>query len=388
MINFTYHNPTKIIFGETQISQLKDELKPYENETILLVYGKQSIKKLGIYDTIIDIAKSLNITIIEEAGVRPNPSMDSVYSGREKAIKHGCKFVLAAGGGSVIDAAKAIAFSVYLDKGEVWDVFLFEKEAKQALPLGVVLTLAATGSESNGNTVVTNDQTKEKRSVAYPFLFPQFAIIDPSYTLSVNKHYTIAGAVDIIMHVFEQYFSNTERTETADYMSTGIIKSVIDNVNRYLDGDNSYQTRANLSWAATIGLNWILQQGKVGDWATHRLSYPLTQVYGLTHGFALTALFPTWLEMALLENQKTMTKRLNFLGKEIFLTKTPKETIEAIRALFKSFGAPTTLKDAGINASDKDLDNLATTAVRLGPVGTVMKIDEALAKALFRQANG
>jgi alcohol dehydrogenase YqhD (iron-dependent ADH family) len=190
------------------------------------------------------------------------------------------------------------------------------------------------------------------------------------------------------MHVFEQYFSNTERTETADYMSTGIIKSVIDNVKRYLDGDNTYQTRANLSWAATIGLNWILQQGKVGDWATHRLSYPLTQVYGVTHGFALTALFPTWLDIALKENQKTMTQRLNFLGKEIFLTKSPESTIEAISDLFKSFGAPTTLKDAGIDASSKDLDSLATTAVRLGAVGTVMKIDEALAKALFRQANG
>ncbi|MFW6319903.1 MAG: iron-containing alcohol dehydrogenase [Bacillota bacterium] len=387
MINFTYHNPTEIIFGKNQITQLNDKLKPYENDTILLVYGKESIKKLGIYDTIMEITQTLNINVIEEAGVRPNPSMDSVYSGREKARKHDCKFVLAAGGGSVIDAAKAIAFSVYLDKDDVWDVFLFEKEAKKALPIGVVLTLAATGTESNGNTVVTNDQTKEKRSVAYPFLFPKFSIIDPSYTLSVNKHYTIAGAVDIIMHVFEQYFSNTERTETADYMSTGIIKSVIDNVKRYLDGDNSYDTRANLSWAATIGLNWILQQGKVGDWATHRLSYPVTQVYGVTHGFALTALFPTWLDIALKENQKTMTRRLNFLGQEIFLTKSPEATIEAIRDLFKLFGAPTNLKDAGIDASDKDIEALATTAVRLGPVGTVMKIDERLAKEIFRQAN-
>ncbi len=386
MINFTYHNPTKIVFGKDQLDQLETLLAPYQNKNILLVYGKSSIKKLGIYDRVLKIVQRLNITVYEEANVRANPSMESVYSGRQTCIDENIEFVLAVGGGSVLDAAKAIAFAATLKKEEVWDVFLQKAQATSAIPIGTVLTLAATGSESNGNTVITNDATDEKRSVAYPFLFPVFSIIDPSYTQSVSEHYTIAGCTDIIMHIFEQYFSNTLRTETSDYMSAGIIKSVIENTHRLKTNQDDYETRANISWAATLGLNWILQQGKIGDWATHRLSYPITQRFGTTHGFALTTIFPAWLTIALKYNKETMERRLSFIGKELFNIESPPQVIEQIRAMFKSFGAPTSFEEAGITLDQNSLDLMVDNALALGNVGTVVSIDRSIAKELFSQA--
>ncbi|MFP4286261.1 MAG: iron-containing alcohol dehydrogenase, partial [Candidatus Izemoplasmataceae bacterium] len=247
-------------------------------------------------------------------------------------------------------------------------------------------TLSAAGSESNGNTVITNEDTKEKRAVSYPFIYPVFSIIDPSYTMHVDKHFVVAGGIDVIMHVFEQYFSNTLRTETSDYMSFGIIKSVIENVNRYLEGEDSYDTRANLSWAATIGLNWILGQGKVGDWATHRLSYPITQFYRITHGYALTTIYPAWLRLALKENPETMERRLTFLGKEVFNKKTAEDTILAIKDLFDSWDAPTSFKDGQVYLDGDAVRELAKNATALGSVGTIVEIDYKKAIELFEDA--
>ena len=386
MINFTYHNPTRIVFGKDQINALDELMRPYQGKTVLLVYGRQSIKDLGIYEQIQTTLGTLDITVIEEAGVRPNPSMESVLSGRRKCLAHGVDFVLAAGGGSVLDAAKAIAFAATLEEADVWRVFLRETDAQRALPIGTVLTLAATGSEANGNTVITNDDTDEKRSVAYSFLFPVFSIIDPAYTQSVNEHYTIAGSVDVMMHVFEQYFSPTERTETSDYMALGVVKSVIENTERIRQGEDDYQTRANISWAATLGLNWLLQAGKVGDWASHRLSYPITQRVGLTHGFALSAIFPAWLQTALKHNPEVMERRLAFLGRELFDDDNPARAIDHVRDVFKRFGAPVTLKEAGCDLDESTLDYFVNNALALGPVGTVIEIDDALARELFLRA--
>ena len=387
MLNFTYQNPTKIIFGKDQINALNEELKPYKNENILLVYGKQSIKKLGVYDTILSIAQSLNINVYEESHVRPNPELKSVLSGRKTCIENNIKFILAAGGGSVIDCAKAIAFSATIKKEEdVWPIFLNQNQATSAIPLGVILTLAATGTESNGNAVITNDDTNEKRIAGYIFTYPKFAIIDPTYTISVNEHYTIAGVIDIMMHILEQYFSPTERTETADYMSLGILKSVIENTAHLKQNPNDYDTRANISWAATVGLNWILQQGKVGDWATHRLSYPITQYFGTTHGYALTSLFPAWLTLAYKYNKPTMTWRLKRLGKELFNTEEPEDVIAEIRNYFKSLNAPTSLKEANISLDEDTLNKMLEHAMKLGNLGNVFTIDTERAKELYQLA--
>lgn len=385
MINFEYSSPTKILFGKDSINKLEKELLDYNVKKLLLVYGKSSIKTLGIYDELIKVTKKLKIEVFEETNVRANPEISSVKSGAKTCIDNDVDFVLAAGGGSVIDAAKAIAFATFYE-GDIWDVYLRKTDAFKALPLGVIITLAATGTETNGNSVLSNDATNEKRSVAYPFSVPKFSIIDPAYTLSVNRHYSVAGSIDIIMHILEQYFSNTKYTETSDYMSVGVIKSVILNTNKMLNGEDNYETRANLSWAATIGLNWILGAGKVGDWATHRLSYPITKEYGTSHGFALSLIFSSWMKTALKYNEETMKRRLEFLDKELFDNSDYSLVPEKLDNIFRVWGANTNFKDEGINLTDKAIDSLVENALALGSVGTVITVDYNVAKEIFTNA--
>ncbi len=387
MKNFEYQSLTKIIFGKDEISKLERELQEFNVKKMLLVYGKSSIKNNGIYNRVIIICNKLGIEIFEESNVRPNPDISSVRSGINTCKDNNIDFVLAAGGGSAIDCAKAIAFGTLYD-GDPWDVYLLKDQAKASLPLGVIITLAATGTETNGNSVISNDKTNEKRSVAYPFSIPKFAIIDPSYTLSVDRHHVIAGSIDIMMHVFEQYFSNTERTETSDYMSMGIIKSVIENTERYLNDEDSYETRANLSWASTIGLNWILGVDKIGDWATHRLSYPITKEYDITHGYALALIFSSWLRVALKYNSIIMVPRLKTLGEMIFNETDYLKVIEKLDNLFESWGAKVRLSDELENVTESKIDELIEIALALGSVGTVVKIDKEKAKEIFIDSLG
>lgn len=387
MKNFEYQSLTKIIFGKDEISKLDRELKAFNVKKMLLVYGKTSIKNLGIYKQVLFICEKLGIEVFEENNVRPNPEMKSVRSGINTCKKNDIDFVLAAGGGSVIDCAKAIAFGTLYD-GDPWDVYLLKDNAKESLPLGVIITLAATGTETNGNSVISNDETNEKRSVAYSFSIPKFAIIDPSYTLTVDKHHVIAGSMDIMMHVFEQYFSNTVRTETSDYMSMGIIKSVIENTQRYLNGEDSYETRANLSWASTIGLNWILGVDKVGDWATHRLSYPITKEYDITHGYALALIFTSWIRVALKYNGKTMIPRLQTLGEMIFNEPDYQKVPGKLEELFEKWGAKVRLSDEFDNIDELKINEIIDTALALGSVGTVVKIDKEKALEIFKDSLG
>jgi len=387
MKNFEYQSLTKIIFGKNEILKLDRELKAYNVKKMLLVYGRSSIKNLGIYKQVLFICEKLGIEVFEESNVRPNPEMTSVRSGINTCKENDIDFVLAAGGGSVIDCAKAIAFGTLYD-GDPWDVYLLKDSATKSLPIGVIITLAATGTETNGNSVISNDVTNEKRSVAYPFSIPKFAIIDPSYTLSVERHHVIAGSMDIMMHVFEQYFSNTLRTETSDYMSMGIIKSVIENTNRYLNGEDSYETRANISWASTIGLNWILGVDKVGDWATHRLSYPITKEYEITHGYALALIFTSWIRVALKYNSTTMIPRLRTLGEMIFDEPDYQKVPGKLEELFESWGAKVRLSDELLNVDETRINELIETALALGSVGTVVKIDKEKALEIFKDSLG
>ena len=387
MKNFEYRSLTKIIFGKDEISKLERELSGFKVKKILLVYGMGSVKKLGIYNQVIFICDKLGIEVFEEGGVRPNPDISSVKSGIQTCRSNEIDFVLAAGGGSAIDCAKAIAFGTLYD-GDPWDVYLLKDNATSALPLGVIITLAATGTETNGNSVISNDETGEKRSVAYPFSIPKFAIIDPSYTLSVDRHHVIAGSMDIMMHVFEQYFSNTLRTETSDYMSMGVIKSVIENTKRYLAGEDGYETRANLSWASTIGLNWILGVDKVGDWATHRLSYPLTKEYEITHGYALALIFTSWIRVVLKYNSIIMIPRLVTLGEMIFNESDYNKVPDKLDELFISWGAKVKLSDELKDVTEEEIDKLIDNALALGSVGTVIKIDEEKAKEIFKISLG
>ncbi len=385
MDNFEYRSPTNVVFGKDQLEKLPELLKSNDVKRILLVYGRESIKSLGIYGRIHTLCETIGVEVYEESGVRPNPDIASVYSGRRTVKENDVDFILAAGGGSVIDAAKAIAFSVFIEEDAIWETYLKKRTVKQAMPLGTVLTLAATGSETNGNTVLSNDAAKDKRGIASPHLIPEFSIIDPAHTFSVPRHHTFAGSIDIMMHIFEQYFSPTPRTETADYMALGILKSVIENTNRIKDGEDDYDTRANISWAATLAWNWILSKGKVGDWATHRISYPFTMRYGITHGYALSTLFPSWIEVALKKNPGMTKFKLDRLAREVF-GGNGEDVPEALRELFRTWGAPASIEDNGVTITEKDAKEMAAKTMELGPVGKLITVDEAVAEEIYLNA--
>lgn len=388
MENFNFSLKTEIIFGQNQIKQLKNCLKKHKVKRMLLVYGKASIKNLGIYDEIVAIIQDLGIALFEESHVEANPDMKSVLSGQKTVQENNIDFILAAGGGSVIDCAKAIALAYKLKPSEVWDVFMHKQSFEEALPLGTILTLAATGTETNGNTVISHRALEDKRSVASEKLIPKFSIIDPTYTLSVPKHHTIAGSIDMMMHIFEQYFSPTKETSTSDYLSLGLLKSVIENTEKILANKDTYTIRANLSWAATLALSWLLQQGKTGDWASHRLSYPITVDYEITHGYALAIIQPAWMKVMLKENPDVMAPRLSLLGRFLYDTDEPQNVIEHIMQTFKDFGAAITFKEANVDLDETAIKRMASKSVALGPVGHVVKIDQTLAEEIFRTAKG
>ncbi len=381
--NFDYRSPTRIVFGKDEIETLPDLLREAEAKRVLLVYGRNAIKDLGIHKRIHEIAGTMGIELHEEAGVRPNPELESVKSGRRKIIENGIDFILAAGGGSVMDCAKAIALSAFKKENEIWDVFLKKLPVSRAIPLGVIVTMAATGSETNGNTVISNDARNDKRSTKNDNLIPTFAIIDPSYTVGLSKKKTAAASIDIMTHIFEQYFSPTKRTETSDYMSLGILKSVVENTQKILQGKDTYNTRANLSWASTLALNWILQQGKKGDWASHHLSYPPTSKYRLTHGLALAIIHPAWMKMALTENPSVMRPKLQRVGGELFADGHPDQVIKSLKNLYATWGAPTSFREIGIEISDREAMEFAKKATFHGSLGNVVKITAPLAKRLY-----
>ncbi|MCF7927260.1 MAG: iron-containing alcohol dehydrogenase [Candidatus Izimaplasma sp.] len=385
MKNFIYESPTKIIFGKNQVQQLKNELSRLNVSNVLLVYGMGSIKKYGIYDAVISVLNDADVTVFEEANVRANPEVTSVRSGIDTCHKEAIDFILAVGGGSVIDCAKAIGMGVKYDK-DVWDLYTNKGSVSKTVPTGNIITLAATGSETNENSVLSNDETNEKLACINPVSKPVFTIIDPSYTLTVNKHHTVAGSIDIIMHIFEQYFSNTKHTLTSDYLSIAVIKSVIKNTYKILNGTDNYDVRSNLSWASTIALNKILGQDKIGDWATHRLSYVLTKEHNITHGYALVLLFISWAKTALKYNKETMSKKLMLLGEELFEIEEPSEVINQIEHLFQSWGAKTKLCDMLDKQDIKPAEYYVDKALKLGPVGTVITIDREKALEIFEDS--
>ncbi|MEC9484410.1 MAG: iron-containing alcohol dehydrogenase [Candidatus Izemoplasma sp.] len=382
MKNFVYHSPTKILFGKDQINELGHLLTNNNVSKMLLVYGRKSIKENGIYDAILNTVNALNIELYEESGVTPNPDITSVRSGIQTVKMNDIDFILAAGGGSVADCSKAIAMGALIEE-DPWDIYLNKATPTHALPLGVIITLAATGSETNGNSVISNREENEKRAAKYQFCKPTFAIIDPSYTLTVNRHHTVAGSIDTIMHTLEQYFAKTKHTETTDYMMTGLINAVIKHTNAILSGNDSYDARANISWASTIALNWILGVDKQGDWATHRLSYAVTQSFGTTHAYALAALFTSWAKVALEREPEAMIPKLKQLGKDVFGVTDPINVLDQLDSLFESWGAKTRLKLFDETITQDDVKHMAAHTVALGPVGHVITVDQKTAETIF-----
>lgn len=288
--NFTYCNPTKLYFGEDAFSNLSDELKKY-GKNVVLVYGGGSIKKNGIYDAVKEILERSNKNVAEISGVMPNPTLAKLNEGIEIAKEHQAGFILAVGGGSVCDYSKAVAVSVNC-KEDPWEKYFvrFDEPDCEIIPVGCVLTMVGTGSEMNGGSVITNQDTKQK--VGHVFaseeVMPRFAILNPKYTLTLPKYQMVAGIYDIFNHICEQYFSGDD-DNTSDYISEGLMRSVIHSSRIAVQNPQDYEARSNLMWTATWALNTLIAKGKSTDWTVHMLGQAVGGYTNATHGMTLSA---------------------------------------------------------------------------------------------------
>jgi alcohol dehydrogenase YqhD (iron-dependent ADH family) len=287
--NFSYHNPTKLYFGEDSLSYLKDELKNY-GQNVLLVYGGGSIKKNGLYDDIIAILKECGKNVAEVSGVMPNPTIDKLNEGVAIARENKADFILAVGGGSVCDYSKAVSVSVNCND-DPWEKYYirFEEPDCEIIPVGCVLTMAGTGSEMNGGSVITNHHTKQK--IGHVFgdnVMPKFSILNPKYTMTLPKYQMVAGIYDIFNHICEQYFSG-EDDNTSDYISEGLMRGLIHASRIAVNDPQDYEARSNIMWTATWALNTLVSRGKSTDWMVHMLGQAVGAYTDATHGMTLAA---------------------------------------------------------------------------------------------------
>jgi butanol dehydrogenase len=377
MLNFTMSLPTEVYFGRDMINSLPEYIKKHGGTRVLLAYGGGSIRKNGIYDKIVSLLNENGIEFKELSGIKPNPRISSVREGIKIIRDNKLDFILAAGGGSVIDACKGIAAGCTYD-GDPWDFYLRKTSLeKKPLPIGVILTLAATGSETNWGTVISDDITQRKLPFRHEFLRPKFAVLDPVYTYSVPKYHTAAGITDIMAHVFEQYFSPTSTAYLTDRMAEAVMCTVIHYAPNVMEDPEDYEARANILFAGTLALNQILTYGKVTDWATHMIEHEVSAIYDISHGAGLAVLFPNWMKYVLDEDnmQKFIDYAVNVWdvdtrGKEpldIAL-----EGIERTREFFDFLDMPSSLSEFGID--NNLLEEMAEKAVVFGELGTFKKL--------------
>ncbi len=289
--NFTYCNPTKLYFGKDALNGLKEELPKY-GKNVLLVYGGGSIKKNGIYDKVVAALNECGKTVYEDAGVMPNPTVEKLYEGVQRARDAKADFILAVGGGSVCDYAKAVSISVNCNE-DPWDKYYIRFEDVdpdcKIIPVGCVLTMVGTGSEMNGGSVITNH--KQKLKIGHVFgenVFPKFSILNPEFTYSLPRYQMVAGFYDIMSHILEQYFSG-EDDNTSDYLSEGLLRSLIHSSEIAVKNPTDYEARSNIMWTATWALNTLIAKGKATDWEVHMIGQAVGAVTDATHGMTLAA---------------------------------------------------------------------------------------------------
>ncbi|WP_282139069.1 iron-containing alcohol dehydrogenase [Rossellomorea aquimaris] len=384
MNDFTFYNPTKLIFGKGQVEQLK-ELVPQYGKKVLVVYGGGSIKRNGLYDQVMSVLKDIDSEVFELSGVEPNPRLSTVRRGVEISKENNIEFILAVGGGSVIDCTKAIAAGAKYD-GDAWDLVTKKAFAKEALPFGTVLTLAATGSEMNAGSVITNWETNEKYGWGSPVTFPQFSILDPVNTFTVPKDHTIYGMVDMMSHVFEQYFNNATNTPLQDRMCESVLTTVIETAPKLINDLENYELRETILYSGTIALNGMLQMGYNGDWASHNIEHAVSAVYDIPHAGGLAILFPNWMK----HNLKVNPSRFAQLAERVFNVdpagkseeEVALEGIEKLREFWTSIGAPSRLADYDID--DSQLDLMADKAMVNDEFGNFNKLNKDDVLAILR----
>jgi len=375
MKNFTYVNTTKIIFGKDTENLVGEEIKSFGGKKVLFHYGGGSIKKSGLYERIIKSLKDSHIDYIELGGVQPNPRLSLVRSGVELCKKHNIDFILAVGGGSVIDSAKAIGIGAVYD-GDVWDFFSGKATINTTIPVGVILTIPAAGSEASTGTVITNEYGWYKWSVNSVIIRPKFAILNPELTYTLPAYQIACGASDMIAHVFERYFTNESGVDFTDELCEATIRSIMRSVKMVLNNPTDYEARANLMWEGTLAHNGILGTGRIEDWASHKIEHELSAIYDIAHGAGLAIIFPHWMEYVYKHDIYRFARfshRIFNVDVDFFnLEATVLEGIKRLKKFYQEIGLPTKLRD--VNIGNERLKEMAEKATINGPIGGFVKL--------------
>lgn len=385
MNQFTFYNPVKLVFGKESLEQLNDMVKAYSNgNKVLLTYGGGSIKKTGLYDEVME--KLSDFEVFELAGIEPNPRVETVRKGVEIVKAHDIDFIVAVGGGSVIDGTKLIAAASKYD-GDAWDIVTRKAQVNDAVPFGTVLTLSATGSEMNSGSVITNWETNEKLGWGSPLVFPKFSLLNPEVLYTLPEHQTVNGIIDSMSHLLEQYFNEADNTEVQDQMISGVLKTVMKTGPIAVKDPKNYEARETLMLSSTVALNGFLRLGYVGDWATHNLEHAVSAVYDIAHGAGLAILFPEWMRYVSKQSPARFVKFAeDVFNVEASLSDEDKinYAIDELQNFWTSLGAKQKLSDYGVNA--EDLEAFADKTLIYGPFGNFYKLQREDILAIYKAA--
>ena len=386
MNNFVFQNTTKIYFGKGQLVHLADELKQYGTR-VLLTYGGGSIKRIGLYDSIVSSLNESGFTVFELPGVEPNPRHTTVNKGADICKKENIDVLLAVGGGSTIDCTKAIAAAAYYE-GDAWDLVKQKVPVTKALPILTVLTLSATGSEMDCGGVISNMETNQKIGLVHPLLQPKVSFLDPEYTYSVSRFQTACGSVDIISHIFDcNYFTAGDKMDMMSRIQEEVIRTVIKYAPIALEQPENYEARANLMWASSWALNRFLDNGIIQAPTCHMIEHELSAFYDITHGLGLAIITPRWMEYILDETTAPQIKKfgVNIFGVEDNLSDMDgaKETIHRLSDfLFKKLGLQSRLSEVGID--DRNFSIMAEKACAGGTLKGYKTLTPKDVEAIFR----
>lgn len=358
MDNFTFYAPTYFDFGKDTENHVADLIRRFGGTKVLLHYGGGSIKKSGLYDRVTECLTKSDVPYAELGGVQPNPRSGLVYEGIELCKREQVDFILAVGGGSVIDSAKAIAAGCLYD-GDFIDFYQGKASVESALPVGTILTIAAAGSEGSPNTVITDEKTLVKTGMKSDHLRPKFSILNPALTCTLPPYQTAAGCTDIMVHICERYFSNTEEVEITDHLCEAVLKTIIHEAPRVIAEPDNYEARANIMWAGMLAHNNVCGVGREQDWASHHIEHELSALYDVTHGAGLAVVTPLWMRCVLEINPHKLVLFANRVWDIPLDESDPKGValrgIEAFETFLKKLGMPSTFAEIGAKEEDIEL---------------------------------
>lgn len=388
MNNFTFWSPTKFVFGRDMESLTGDLVKQFGGKKALIVYGGGSVVRSGLLDRVKKSLDDAGVAWEEMGGICPNPTDDRVYEGIGLVRAHGIDFLLAVGGGSVIDTAKGIACGVPYE-GDFWDFYCGKKVVATAMPVGVVLTIPAAGSEGSGNSVITKKDGLIKLSLrTESALRPRFAVMNPELTFTLPPYQTACGIVDMMAHIFERYFSNTPGCETTDRVAEGLLTAIMGEARKVIDSPLDYEARANIMWSSTLAHNGLCGTGRVEDWASHFIEHELSAIYDVAHGAGLAVVNPAWMTYVVRTNPSKVAqfavRVMGVVPGEKSEREIAGEGIARLKSFYRSIGMPVTLGELGI--AEPDIDRLVAKLHehKGNPIGGYVKLTPADTEQIYK----